>query len=64
MENIVIMSLTDFGGFVVIKWNLLYNSRRLRGLVGSSSSNLDVVISEGCFIFDFAPLLLEVARSV
>ena len=27
-------------------------------------SNLDVVISEGCFIFDFASLPLEVAQPI
>jgi len=42
------------------------------GLVGSAfdhrtippSSNLGVVISEGCFIFHFASLQLEVARPI
>jgi len=44
----------------------------LRGLVGSAldtypyhmSSNLGMSISEGCFIFDFASLPLEVARPI
>ena len=68
-NNICYSSYPNSTEVVIATWLFGNLTERLRGLTGITdhyylSSNLDVGIYEGCFIFDFASLPLEVDRPI